>query len=76
MNWDQVEGQWNTFKAKVRQKWGKLTDDDMEQIGGKKDELLARLQTRYGAKKDEMEKSLDEWLVTMDKKDRDDARRV
>jgi uncharacterized protein YjbJ (UPF0337 family) len=70
MNWDQIEGEWNLLKAKVRQKWGKLTDDDLEQIGGKRDELVARLQRRYGSKREELEKSLDEWLRSLDDKQR------
>lgn len=66
MNWDQVQGQWHTVKAKVRQKWGKLTDDDLEQIRGRREELLSRLQTRYGSKREELEKNVDEFMRTLD----------
>ena len=48
MNWDQVEGQWKGLKGQVRETWAKLTDDDIELIGGKKDRLLGKLQERYG----------------------------
>ena len=48
MNWDRVEGNWNTFKGKVQQKWGKLTNDDLNVIEGKRTELSGRLQQRYG----------------------------
>jgi uncharacterized protein YjbJ (UPF0337 family) len=67
MNWQQIEGQWDTFKAKVRQKWGKLTDDDLEQIRGKKSELVARLKTRYGDMKDNAEQQVDEWMKQIDR---------
>jgi uncharacterized protein YjbJ (UPF0337 family) len=62
MNWDRVEGNWKTFKGQVQQKWGKLTDDDMDVIEGKRTELAGRLQQRYGYAKDEAEKNIDTWL--------------
>ena len=45
MNWDQVEGQWKQMKGSVREKFGKLTDDDLQVIGGKKDQFLGKLQS-------------------------------
>ncbi len=65
MNWDRVEGSWNELKGRVRVKWAKLTDDDIEAIAGKKDELVGRLQRRYGMKKDEAEQELDTWIHKM-----------
>jgi len=62
MNWDQIEGHWKEFKGTVRSKWGKLTDDDLDVIAGKRDAFLGRLQQRYGFKKDEAERELDVWL--------------
>jgi len=62
MNWDQIEGRWNELKGRLRSKWAKLTDDDMEMIGGKKDMLVGRLQQRYGMQKDEAEREVDRWL--------------
>ena len=56
MNWDRVEGNWKTFKGQVQQKWGKLTDDDVNVIEGKRSELSGRLQQRYGVAKDEAER--------------------
>lgn len=61
MNWDQVEGNWKQFKGTLREKWGKLTDDDFEAIAGKRDNLIGKLQERYGMKREEAEKELDEW---------------
>jgi uncharacterized protein YjbJ (UPF0337 family) len=62
MNWDRVEGNWTQFKGKVQQKWGKLTDDDLDVIEGKQKELIGRLQQRYGVAKDEAEREIDTWL--------------
>jgi uncharacterized protein YjbJ (UPF0337 family) len=62
MNWDRIEGNWKTFKGQIRQQWGKLTDDDLDVIEGKRTELAGRLQQRYGYAKDEAEKNIDTWL--------------
>ena len=64
MNWDQIEGNWKQFSGKLKEKWGKLTDDDLTLIGGKKDQLVGRIQERYGIKKEEAEKQLDEFYKT------------
>ena len=62
MDWNQVEGKWREIKGKVRSKWGKLTDDDLDVVAGKKDALLGRLQQRYGYKRDQAEKEVDTWI--------------
>jgi uncharacterized protein YjbJ (UPF0337 family) len=64
MNWDQIKGEWLQLKGKIRDKWGKLTDDDLEMIAGKKDQLLGKLQKEYGFNKERAEKELDEFLRT------------
>jgi len=64
MNWDQVEGRWTQVKGAIREKWGKLTDDDLDVIAGKKDRLLGKLQERYGITKEEAEKQLQSWNPT------------
>jgi uncharacterized protein YjbJ (UPF0337 family) len=61
MNWDQVEGQWKQLKGKVKEKWGKLTDDDLTVIGGKRDQLCGKLQQRYGYSKEEAERHVEDW---------------
>jgi len=61
MNWDQVEGSWTNMKGKVKEKWGKLTDDDLDVIAGKRDQLLGRLQQKYGYTKEEAEREIDRW---------------
>ena len=65
MNWDKIEGDWKQFKGQIRSKWGKLTDDDVETIAGKKDQLLGRLQERYGYKRDDAERELDSWIKSV-----------
>lgn len=62
MNWDRVEGNWKQFKGTVKEKWGKLTDDDLEVIEGKRDQLTGKIQERYGIAKDAAEREVDEAL--------------
>jgi len=64
MNSDQIEGNWKQFSGKVKEKWGKLTDDDLTRIAGKKDQLVGIIQERYGIKKEEAQKELDELYRT------------
>ncbi len=68
MNWQQIEGKWEQLKGDVRSKWGKLTDDDVHMLGGKKDNLVGKLVERYGIMKDEAEKQVDDWLYKLDAK--------
>jgi uncharacterized protein YjbJ (UPF0337 family) len=65
MNWDRIEGNWKEFKGKAQQNWGKLTNDDLDVIGGKRQELAGRLQKQYGIEKDEAEKQIDNWLKSV-----------
>jgi uncharacterized protein YjbJ (UPF0337 family) len=58
MAWDQIEGNWKQFKGKVKETWGDLTDDELDQIAGKRDVLLGKIQERYGMEKDEAERRL------------------
>ena len=58
MNQDRLAGEWKQFKGKVKEKWGKLTDDDLTYIDGKRDRLVGRLQGRYGIARDMAEKQL------------------
>lgn len=61
MNWDRIQGSWREFKGRVKQQWGKLTDDDLDLIDGRREELAGRIQQRYGLAKDEAERQIDEW---------------
>jgi uncharacterized protein YjbJ (UPF0337 family) len=65
MNWDQIEGQWHQLTGNLKSKWAKLTDDDVAHISGKREQLVGKLQTRYGILKDEAERQADEWLAKL-----------
>lgn len=58
MNWDIIEGNWKQFKGMVQEQWGKLTDDNLDVIAGKREELIGKLQETYGISKDEAEKQI------------------
>jgi uncharacterized protein YjbJ (UPF0337 family) len=64
MNWDQIQGNWVLFKANVRGNWVKITDEDLTRIGGRREELVKRLQARYGFGKGEAEREIDAWVKT------------
>jgi uncharacterized protein YjbJ (UPF0337 family) len=55
MNWDRIEGNWKQFKGKAKERWSRLTDDELEIIAGRRDQLLGTLQEQYGIDKDEAE---------------------
>ncbi|HUQ68375.1 MAG TPA: CsbD family protein [Planctomycetaceae bacterium] len=62
MNWDQVQGNWKQLKGQVKQQWGKLTDDDLETMEGRRDELAGRIQARYGYAKEQAEAEVDRFI--------------
>ena len=62
MNWDTIEGQWKQFKGRAKQAWSKLTDDDLANLSGKRDQLSGKIQERYGMKKEEAERQIDDWI--------------
>jgi uncharacterized protein YjbJ (UPF0337 family) len=61
MNWDTIAGNWKQAKGTVKEQWGKLTDDDLTVIEGKRDQLIGRIQERYGVAKDEAETQVKHW---------------
>jgi len=61
MNWDQIEGNWKEFKGNVQQQWGKLTDNQLDVIAGKREHLAGKIQVMYGMSKDEAENQLADW---------------
>ncbi len=67
MNWDCVEGNRELIKGRARQQWGKLTDDDLDVAAGKRDELIGKVQERYGIARDEAERQVDDWSRTIDR---------
>jgi uncharacterized protein YjbJ (UPF0337 family) len=61
MDWNRVEGNWKQFKGKVKEQWGKLTDDDLDRIAGNRDQLEGTIQERYGLAKDRAKSDVDAW---------------
>lgn len=61
MNWDQIKGQWNQYTGKAREKWGDLTDDDLERAAGNRDQLIGVIQQRYGIAREDAERQVDSW---------------
>ena len=62
MDWNRVEGNWKQMKGKIKEKWGSLTDDDLDVIAGKRDQLEGKIQERYGVAKDQIRKDVDDWM--------------
>jgi uncharacterized protein YjbJ (UPF0337 family) len=62
MNWDIAEGKWKQIKGVLHDKWAKLTDDDFDQVGGKRERLVGKIQERYGYAKDRAEREVDTWI--------------
>ena len=65
MNWDQMEGKWNQVKGSLKERWGKLTDDDLEIIAGNRDRFIGKLQERYGIVREEAQKRADEFVASV-----------
>jgi uncharacterized protein YjbJ (UPF0337 family) len=65
MNWDQISGQWSQIKGSLREKWGKLTDDDLDLVAGNRDKLIGKLQERYGFEKDRALESVDKFIADL-----------
>ena len=62
MNEDILQGKWAQLKGKVKEQWGKLTDDEIELLDGKKDQLVGKVQERYGIARDQAARDVDNWL--------------
>lgn len=65
MDWEQIQGNWKQFTGKVKKKWGKLTDDELTEIDGRREIFIGRLQEKYGYEKERAEKDLSEFIATM-----------
>lgn len=61
MNWDQVQGNWRQLKGKIQANWGDLTDDDLQSIDGRREELVGKLQKAYGIGRDEAERQINDF---------------
>ena len=70
MNKDILEGKWKQIRGEIRETWGELTDDELDQISGKRDKLAGTLQEKYGWSRDEAERQIDDFLTKYDVPDR------
>jgi len=66
MNSDTLKGQWKQLEGKVREQWGKLTNDDIAAIGGRSEQLIGKIQERYGIARDEAQRQVDAWQSDLD----------
>ena len=62
MNDDILKGKWTQLKGSIKEQWGKLTDDEIDQISGRKDQLVGKVQERYGIARDQAARDVDNWL--------------
>jgi len=69
MNWDRIEGNWKQFKGSARRQWGRLTEDDLDVVAGKREQLAGKIQEAYGITREASEKQLAEWLAREHKLD-------
>ena len=67
MNWERIEGDWMQFKGHVKKQWGKLTDDQVDVINGRRDILAGKLREAYGIGKDEAERQINDWEANLDR---------
>lgn len=76
MDWDIVEGNWEMIRAKVRERWGKLSDNQLDRISGKRDQLVDAIRKSYGIGKEEAEWQVRDWEARNDEWFDQIARRV
>jgi uncharacterized protein YjbJ (UPF0337 family) len=72
MNWEQVEGKWKQYKGAAKERWGKFTDDDLDVIDGRSQQLVGKIQERYGIAKEQAEKQANEFLKSLDTSNTED----
>ena len=65
MTWDKIEGNWKQLKGNVQQQWGKLSDDQLDVIAGKREQLSGKLQEVYGLSKEEVHQQLLDWQTML-----------
>ena len=63
MNWDQIQGNWKQMKGAAMERWGELTNDELDQAAGNREQLEGLIQERYGKTKEEAQKEVDNWMA-------------
>ena len=75
MNTDQLQGKWKQMKGSIKERWGKLTDDDIDIINGRNEQLVGKIQEKYGIAKEEAQRQVDEWMRSDTQTQKDDFER-
>jgi uncharacterized protein YjbJ (UPF0337 family) len=65
MNWDQIKGNWKQVKGGIKSHWGRLTDDELDEIAGEHEKLVGKIQERYGIAREEAERQVREFDYKM-----------
>lgn len=63
MNWDQIQGRWKEMTGRIRERWGELTEDEVQQAAGDREQLEGLIQQRYGKSKEQAREELDKWMA-------------
>ena len=63
--WDKIKGNWKQFTGSARERWGDLTDDEVQQIKGEREQLAGKIQEKYGVAKEEANRQIDEWAAEL-----------
>ena len=75
MNTDQLQGKWKQMKGSIKERWGKLTDDDIDVINGRNEQRVGKIQEKYGIAKEEAQRQVDEWMRSDTQTQKDDFER-
>lgn len=67
MNWDKIAGNWKQYQGKIKEKWSFLTDEELDRIGGKRDQLVEMVEKKYGLTKDRVEQAVEDFLKEIGK---------
>ncbi|WP_375281457.1 CsbD family protein [Pseudooctadecabacter sp.] len=65
MNWDVVKGKWKEIKGSARERWGELTDEDLDEAHGEREQLVGKVQQKYGKTKAEAEREVDDFIASL-----------
>lgn len=76
MNSDELKGKWKQVKGSVKERWGKLTDDDIDVINGQHQQLIGKIQEKYGIAREAAQKQVDEWNAVAEQRDLENPRKA
>lgn len=65
--WDKIKGNWKQFTGSVQERWGELTENEVQEVRGERKQLVGKIQERYGIAQEEAERQVDEWAASMNR---------